>query len=89
MKITANTITTEAYDVIKTRKERESVKKTLIAFLNEKIEVMKTDEIAEINFDKDVHYYSVLNALRVFNAKIEYKLNSLKSRVFSIAIKKL
>lgn len=89
MKITVNAITTETYDAIKVRKERESVKKSLTEFLTEKIATMKVNDLAEVKFDNDVHYYSVLKALRLFDAQIEYKLNSLKSRVFSIAIKKL
>ena len=83
----AENITPAAYNEIKVRKERESVRKSLVAFLTEQLSELKAGQVRQINFDKDVHYYSVLKALKLFDAKIEYKINNEKSRVFSIAIK--
>ena len=80
-------LTAEAYNVIKVRKERISVKTSLITYLTETLEVMKTGETTELTFSEDVHYYSVLKALRTFEAKIDWKINNNKSRVNSIAIK--
>ncbi len=87
MIIKANTINTEAYAELKARKERESVKKNLTEFLTAELQTLKKNDIKEITFDKDVHYYSVLKALRMFDAKIEYKISNVGSRVSSIAIK--
>lgn len=89
MILKTNTITIDAYNELKARKERESVKKTLTEFLTQELTTLKVNEVKEVIFDKDVHYYSVLKALRMFDKSLEYKINSDKSRVFSIAIKKL
>lgn len=85
--IKTSAISNEMYNELKARKERESVKKSLIDFLNSELMTMKKNEVKQIDFEKDVHYYSVLKALREFDSKIEYKLNAVKSRVHSIAIK--
>jgi len=87
LKIISEPITATMYNELKNRKERESVKKSLVEFLTNELTTAKHGEVKQINFDNSVHYYSVLKALRLFNDKIEYKLNAEKSRVFSIAIK--
>jgi hypothetical protein len=85
--ITTKALTTDNYNAIKTRKERISVKTSLIAYLNEALTTLKPGDVTELTFNEDVHYYSVLKALRVFENKLDWKINNNKSRVNSIAIK--